>query len=249
VEAAAWCRFWEDNSGNVIFPIPRTGKEERKKFAIMNRPPDKQVVAEERPARTFRIDSTGDGYQPECKVASFANGPIHGESASAGPIASGAVLYVKDTAMRRIHEHIQWNSRSSANLVEQGGILVGSATRDPVTGAIHGLVTDAVAARAGARGSGAHLELGHEAWHAMLDELDVMRDASASHMHVIGWYHTHPGELDVFMSSVDRLTQERLFSEVWQFAIVLNPQRRVWRAFNGRASEECRGVWLAPAAF
>jgi proteasome lid subunit RPN8/RPN11 len=84
----------------------------------------------------------------------------------------------------------------------------------------------------------------------MLDELDIKRDTGGgTPIHVVGWYHTHPGELDVFMSSVDRHTQEKLFSEDWQFAIVLNPQRAEWRAFNGRAAEECRGVWLAPAPF
>jgi len=250
--ATAWCRFWQENAGTAAFPIPSTAegrREERKKFTIMQKPAEKAMSPDPTRDRKFRIDSTDEGYRPESRVASVGNSLVHSESAAGGKMPSGAVLYVKDTAMRRIHEHIEWKRRSAANLVEQGGILLGSATCDPKTGFMHGLVTQAVPARVGARGSGAHLELGHEAWHAMLQEVDVMRDEETTRLHVIGWYHTHPGELDVFMSSVDRHTQEQLFSEDWQFAIVLNPQRCTWRAFNGRASQECRGVWLAPAPF
>jgi hypothetical protein len=250
--ANGWFRFWQENSGIVTFPIPLMppdGGEERRRFTIMQKPAEIGASTVRGADTRFRVDSSDEGYTPEFKVSPFVNAPSQEESTVRDRGVSSAVLYVKDAAMRRIHEHIEWRRRSSANLVEQGGILLGSANRDPETGVVHGVVTDAVPARAGARGSGAHLELGHEAWHAMLEELDVMRGTSGGRMHVIGWYHTHPGELDVFMSSVDRATQEKLFREDWQFAIVLNPQRGVWRAFNGRGSEECRGVWLAPAPF
>jgi hypothetical protein len=250
--AAEWFRHWQDKASRVCFPIPlgrAEHREERRKFAIMKEPEtaaDKMKVGAD---RRFRVDATVEGYQPEAKSDSLAKSSMRGKSIVEGAVQSTAILYIKDAAMRRIHDHIQWKRSVAANMVEQGGILLGTAGRDPETGRVYALATDAVPARVGAHGSGAHLELGHEAWHRMLEELDAMRGVSGTAVHVIGWYHTHPGHLDVFMSSVDRHTQAKLFTEDWQFAIVLNPQKAVWRAFSGRGAEECQGFWLEPTPF
>jgi hypothetical protein len=32
-----------------------------------------------------------------------------------------------------------------------------------------------------------------------------------------------------------------MFGNDWHFAVVLNPQRRVWRVFHGKAAIECPG--------
>ena len=58
-------------------------------------------------------------------------------------------------------------------------------------------------------------------------------------LQVIGWYHTHPGGLSVFMSGTDRATQRRHFSADWHFALVLNPHRQSIRAFHGPECLEC----------
>jgi hypothetical protein len=50
---------------------------------------------------------------------------------------------------------------------------------------------------------------------------------------IIGWYHTHPNDLGVFMSATDRRTQELYFNKPGDFAIVLNPQRCHSQAFLG----------------
>lgn len=60
-------------------------------------------------------------------------------------------------------------------------------------------------------------------------------------MRVIGWYHTHPNNLGVFMSGTDQRTQATFFSANWQFAIVLNPHRLQWKAFAGEQATECPG--------
>lgn len=46
------------------------------------------------------------------------------------------------------------------------------------------------------------------------------------------------------MSGTDRTTQQRLFGNDWQFAIVLNPHKKIWRAFYGANSSGCRGYVL-----
>jgi len=81
----------------------------------------------------------------------------------------------------------------------------------------------------------------HETWKEMLDKADKLLEQSGSALQIIGWYHTHPNTLDVFMSGTDQNTQSRLFGNDWQFAIVLNPQKRIWCAFYGSHSTECQG--------
>src|SRR6185295_299681 len=75
----------------------------------------------------------------------------------------------------------------------------------------------------------------------MLDYVDRLEDASGDAPKVIGWYHTHPGSLDVFMSPTDQETQRRLFNQTWHFSLVLNPQRQEYRVYYGADSAECRG--------
>lgn len=249
--AAAWWGFMSEAVRTIELPLSRSSRsrEAPKKFAIMEHPsekPSKPVTL--RQNVKFDVQSVDDGYKPSLLSPTFLTSPVKSESIVQGPPSAKAALHVTDAAMRRIHDHIEWKRSSSQNLVEQGGILLGSTIQDPVTGLLHGFVTDAIAAKSGARGSGAHLEMGHEAWHGMLVEADAIRDASNGATQLIGWYHTHPGQLDVFMSSVDRHTQETFFAEDWQFAIVLNPQRELWRVFHGRAAVECRGYWLMPTA-
>jgi proteasome lid subunit RPN8/RPN11 len=79
----------------------------------------------------------------------------------------------------------------------------------------------------------------------MIDKLDLINeDNQEDELQVIGWYHTHPGRLSVFMSGTDLNTQSKMFSMVWQFAIVLNPQKQLWRAFSGSKAKECKGYML-----
>jgi len=77
----------------------------------------------------------------------------------------------------------------------------------------------------------------HETWKDMLDVVDNLD----SKLQIVGWYHTHPNDLDVFMSGTDTATQARVFSHDWQFAIVLNPHKKIWRSFYGANSNECQG--------
>lgn len=154
-------------------------------------------------------------------------------------IESSNEIVVLDKARKSMFDHIGWGQDVKNNSVEQGGILIGHSYReDDVT---VGVVKYAIPAFL-AKGSMAYLEFGHDAWKSMVDELDNLNESlSEDEMQVIGWYHTHPGRLSVFMSGTDRNTQAKMFYQDWQFAIVLNPQKKVWRAFSGCDSKECLG--------
>jgi proteasome lid subunit RPN8/RPN11 len=97
-----------------------------------------------------------------------------------------------------------------------------------------------------AKGSSVHLEMTHDTWKEMLDSADKLLEQSPQReLQIIGWYHTHPNGLQVFMSGTDRDTQSRMFAHDWQFAVVLNPQKQRWRAFFGHTARECKGYVIA----
>lgn len=152
----------------------------------------------------------------------------------------GYEFYVTMSAFRTIGGHIAWGTHTRENVVEQGGILMGHAYRNPNSGVVYAIAEQAVSGRL-ARGTAGYLEITHETWKEMLDNVDRMQTG----LQLIGWYHTHPNSLDVFMSGTDRSTQRRLFGNDWQFAIVLNPHKQIWRSFYGSDSRECRGYVLS----
>ncbi|MGB4966283.1 MAG: hypothetical protein WBO77_04225 [Microgenomates group bacterium] len=148
--------------------------------------------------------------------------------------------YLLKDAIDTIFMHIGWGTNSIDNRKEQGGLLVGTIWKDPQSDMDVSLVEFAVRGNT-AKGSSAYLEMDHGTWKLMLDEvyeLGLTRDD----LRVVGWYHTHPGSLDVFMSGTDRGTQSRMFVQDWHIALVLNPQRQIWGAFHGRDATQCAAV-------
>lgn len=57
---------------------------------------------------------------------------------------------------------------------------------------------------------------------------------------LVGWYHSHPG-YGCFMSSTDLDTQSRGFNEAHQFALVVDPVKRMMKAFKVEG-KGCREV-------
>ena len=195
--------------------------------------------------KKFEILKTEPPYEPaERHLAPFVTmGELSADFRSTG--TCGHHLYLTKEAMSHIASHIGWGKMTQHNCIEQGGILLGEAFRDPANGITYGIVNAAIAGLS-ARGSSVHLEMSHDTWREMLDSADrLLEESPHKELHVIGWYHTHPNGLDVFMSGTDRETQRQMFGHEWQFAIVMNPQKSQWRAFYGAAAEECRGFVIA----
>lgn len=150
-------------------------------------------------------------------------------------------IYLSADAWDTIAGHIGWGRDVPSNSVEQGGLLLGRAYVHGDTGLIYGMAEKALPAIT-AEGSMAYLKLSHSTWRSMMEEFDVLTSREEwADLQIIGWYHTHPGRLSVFMSGTDMNTQRRMFSKAWQFAIVLNPQKQTWRAFRGADARECHG--------
>lgn len=151
------------------------------------------------------------------------------------------LLLIDLHAFRKIMSHIHWgNNKTNMNRNEQGGLLIGSIFFDDNKKIKYGIVKDIVFSESTSASRG-NLEMGHSTWKDMLDEFHN-RYSNNDNIRVIGWYHTHPNNLAVFMSGVDQNTQKRFFNQDWHFAIVLNPHKKMWKVFHGRDALPTRGL-------
>ncbi len=219
-----------------------------------NQQPSSSPVLESKPRKKFEVTLVTPAYAPVEKIkpsfhtieelsSNFGSDSYRNHDDSLkneeGEWQSSHTFYLTRQAFESISNHIGWNNSTSANCVEQGGILLGHTYVDPETKQIFCIAEQSVAGKS-AKGSGAYLEMTHETWKEMLDVVDSLH----SELQIVGWYHTHPNGLPVFMSGTDMATQARIFGNDWQFAIVLNPHKKIWRAFYGISSKECHGYVL-----
>jgi len=237
-------KWYKDNHQSDCFPTDNVQLPSGKTFEIRQNLPihgyhPSPVQHQLRRKVAFEVIESKSGYspteniKPDFKLLSQYNSSFRGRSED---FTLNHEFYLTETAFKVVSNYIQWGQQTQENVVEQGGILLGSAFRDSKTGVIYGIAEQAIPGKQ-ARGTSSYLEVTHETWKEMLDDVDKLSTA----LQVIGWYHTHPNNLDVFMSGTDCATQSRLFGNNWQFAIVLNPHRCIWRAFYGSSSNECRG--------
>ena len=146
--------------------------------------------------------------------------------------------------MKEIKKHILWGKKVKENQVEQGGILIGKVIKCERK-INYGIVENAIPGTL-AKGTSAYLEMNHKTWKEMIDEVDkIIDDHPKEQLQIIGWYHTHPNNLSIFMSGTDRNTQCSFFPNHWQFAVVLNPHKKIWGAFYGKDSKKCNGFIVA----
>ncbi len=141
------------------------------------------------------------------------------------------LLIFNDKSCSKLKDCIAWGHRTYQNHVEQGGILLGRVWR--YKNEVFSFVEDCILANT--QGSSAFVEFTPDMWATMQQELDSLNSLKAKEdkMAIIGWFHTHPNELSVFMSGTDQNTQNKNFSQDWQVSVVLNPHKRILRAFFG----------------
>lgn len=188
--------------------------------------------------KKFYIIDYSKPYQPETIQTEFKLQVIKSASSSRNADVNHK-LYITMRAMNQISEHIQWGSETAVNKQEQGGILIGCAYQEIKSQSGYGIVSEAIPGRS-AKGTGSYLSMNHQTWKEMLEIADQLFDSnSKSRKQIIGWYHTHPRGLPVFMSGTDKATQRFMFPRDWHYAMVLNPQKKVWRAYYGHNSFEC----------
>jgi proteasome lid subunit RPN8/RPN11 len=211
------------------------------RLVLQTEPTPKKFTIDKVIKKTFTIEEISPAYQLEiCEKPEF---PTFMHADIRNPVSTHEI-YILSDAQKKILNHIDWGITSNTNVVEQGGILLGQVYKDIKSGVVFAIIENAIEGQS-AKGSSAYLEMGHDTWKEMIDSVDEMLDLNPEHnLQIVGWYHTHPNRLDVFMSGTDRNTQKRIFAQNWHFAIVLNPHKKIWRAFHGRNSEECSGFMI-----
>jgi len=151
----------------------------------------------------------------------------------------GNTLFVTRDAVLQIFDHISWGKSTQDNVHEQGGVMVGlrSKTKNQEEFVV---VTHALPANTDTRSS-TYVRFDHGAWSDILHRLDVLKEENIvpPQALIIGWYHTHPNWLDCFMSGTDLRTQRSVFHRSWNYALVLNPQRRLVACFVGAEARPC----------
>lgn len=146
-------------------------------------------------------------------------------------------IYFMPSALKDLDSHIHWGERRHDNLVEQGGYMLGNVYRDSKTNTLFAIVSHLVPVH-GAEGTEGFLDMGTDAsYDATLRENELIQEQE-NKIRRVGWYHTHPDTLGVFMSGTDMKTQRKSYSQDWQFAVVLNPQKQIWRGFRGSQALE-----------
>lgn len=150
------------------------------------------------------------------------------------------LLIFTPEATQKLRKCIGWNRFDyPPNRIEMGGWLIGRYIHDENGLIVQAEVTDILHAEC-CEGTPTYLE-----WPAiedirlqreffrMKDELYTTDHDAGEALARIGWWHTHPNGLPVFMSSTDMSTQHLKFFKPHDYSVVLNPHRMIWKAFVG----------------
>lgn len=183
----------------------------------------------------FRVTNRSEAYNPELSEPPDMRGRFLISTYSDHP--DDHRIFLLPDALKDLDDHIHWGNYLKENMVEVGGYMVGQVFRNPRSGNYFAVVHRMIPIH-GAKGSPGYLEMGaSESCDAMEEESEVIRSNGGKWIRV-GWYHIHPNQLEVFMSGTDMGTQTRSYNRPWQFALVLNPQKCICRAFRGKDAHE-----------
>ena len=167
----------------------------------------------------------------------------------------GHLLIYSPPAAKQQMDIIGWlRNDFPENRREQGGLLLGYYTRNSDGSITQATVTEVLQAKTECR------VCDYIEWSALeeirmqqiffdrKEQLAATDSAAAEDYSILGWWHTHPNDLPVFMSATDCETQRRMCFHSDQYAVVLNPHRGIWRAFLGKEAREIPAVmyWDTP---
>ncbi|MBD5525400.1 MAG: hypothetical protein HDR04_13480 [Lachnospiraceae bacterium] len=191
---------------------------------------------EEKPQIVIKAKSIYEPIQLDAPfpISGVINREIEGDIAG--------YLIFNDYAIEKLKSALDWGKLTSRNQVEQGGILLGAISfyKDE----IYCFVDDILLAKT--KGMPAFVEFTKEMWRDMQNELGILNEKRNQDrkLVILGWFHTHPNNLSVFMSGMDMETQRLNFPLNWQVSLVMNPHKNVLRVFFGKEADE--GVVVFP---
>ena len=134
------------------------------------------------------------------------------------------LLLILDGAVDEILSFIEWGKYTKHNYTEVCGFMIGHHYYDERKKIYYSEVEKVF--------TEAFLQLSTDSMFTIDQQLYIYNKENESNCKFIGWFHTHPNSLSVFMSSTDLLTQTRFFSDDLGYAVVINPHRQLWKAFR-----------------
>ncbi|MCL1914027.1 MAG: hypothetical protein FWG10_09165 [Eubacteriaceae bacterium] len=154
-------------------------------------------------------------------------------------------LILGEYTEKKIKDSVDWGMRTKRNIVEQGGVLLGNIAY--YSNEIYCFVEDILLADTA--GNPMFVEFTIGMWASMQNELADINShlSNGKQLVIVGWFHTHPNRLSVFMSGTDMSTQRLNFSLDWQSSLVMNPHTSKYRAFFGAGATEGKVVMLSTA--
>lgn len=170
-------------------------------------------------------------------------------------------LILTPEAAKELMDYFKWGVTHPNNVFEQQAALVGYLFKDPATGRFTAVAECLVPAMAHGRSPvGASLTADDTA--NVQCEVNVMNRnlrkapnfgvfTQMGEMMIVAWVHSHPNELDVFLSSTDQKTHLSHYGsneDSMGISMVVNPHRGLARAFGGVNMKELEVVWICEAA-
>ncbi len=93
-----------------------------------------------------------------------------------------------------------------------------------------------------------HINISADEWQRMATELDRLNAEQVRRgemeMQQVGWFHTHPNQLEPFYSDLDVMLQRIQASNMDRYGAVFNPHRRIFAVYAGPNSQPDQGVLL-----
>ena len=169
----------------------------------------------------------------------------------ASVVPNRVLFFSPDAANDLLNKVIGWGRFDYPdNKKEQGGWLIGSHTMNSCGEIIKSDVRYILQAETDIR------EPGYIEWSA-LEDIRLQRSffqirqnlaktdpELSQRLELLGWWHTHPNKLHVFLSGTDRTTIADKFNKPGHYSVVLNPHRKTWRVFAGPEATEILGIML-----
>ena len=140
-------------------------------------------------------------------------------------------LYILKEAADLMLNFIEWDKHTERNRTEMVGFMVGHHYYDESKDIYYSEV-ESVFTIPTDISTEVYLQLSTDSMFAIEQMLDAYNLENGTDCKFVGWFHTHPNSLPVFMSSTDLITQTRFFADDLGYAVVLNPHKLYWKAFR-----------------
>jgi hypothetical protein len=156
--------------------------------------------------------------------------------------SSSCRIFISTHATRKIQRFIGWGVTSKRISDEQAGMIYGTRYKDSILG-LRWMIINEVDPDYRASGTSASVQFRPNK--KLQDLLNSnLEPGMEDYYYTLGWFHTHPNNLPVFMSSTDRYTHRLYFPTDDYCAIVINPQKKILRTFMSDDFTEVQTVIL-----